>query len=129
MARKAWESLSPGYRQRLERAGMTRQDFKQGRPLAAARGHGATPEHPHRYDPAKYPKYHRERVRLEKQLQARKRMLWGASPRWDDDRSERHIRESLVSLQRLRDLMSLDDEEIIDAARETSDTYKLLYYH
>jgi hypothetical protein len=43
--RKGWESLSPDYRGRLSRRGITKSQYEHGRPLSGARGHGATPEH------------------------------------------------------------------------------------
>lgn len=39
MARKAWDALSPTYRQRLERAGITEQKHREGVKLSKARGH------------------------------------------------------------------------------------------
>jgi hypothetical protein len=41
MARKAWGDLSPDYRDRLERRGITETAHAFGAPLRAARGHGA----------------------------------------------------------------------------------------
>lgn len=43
-----WDSLSPAYRARLERGGITRSGYLRGDTLGAARGHkpGRTPEHP-----------------------------------------------------------------------------------
>lgn len=46
MARKQWGNLSPGYRARLERRGISASDYAAGVSLADARGHGATPERP-----------------------------------------------------------------------------------
>jgi hypothetical protein len=43
--RRSWESLSPAYRNRLSRYGITKSQYERGRPLAGARGHGQTPEH------------------------------------------------------------------------------------
>src|ERR1700719_2004143 len=43
--RRAWESLSEPYRKRLQRHGITKSQYEHGRPLAGARGHGATPGH------------------------------------------------------------------------------------
>lgn len=43
--RRAWESLSPAYRARLSRNGISKRDYERGRNLSAARGHYATPEH------------------------------------------------------------------------------------
>lgn len=47
MARQRdWSNLSPNYRARLERGGITRQSYEQGANLRAARGHAHTPERP-----------------------------------------------------------------------------------
>jgi hypothetical protein len=53
MARKAWRDLSPSYRRRLERRGITqfRHDVTRAN-LSEARGHGRAPEHP--YSPASH---------------------------------------------------------------------------
>lgn len=45
MKRKGWESLSPAYRKRLERNGITASAYAQGASLQKARGHRTTPEH------------------------------------------------------------------------------------
>ncbi len=39
MARKGWDLLSPAYRARLERKGITEQGYAGGQSLSAARGH------------------------------------------------------------------------------------------
>lgn len=39
MARKGWGSISPGYRERLERGGITEQSYESGASLSEARGH------------------------------------------------------------------------------------------
>src|ERR1700722_16012146 len=63
--RKSWESLSPAYRTRLSRGGVTRGQYELGARLANARGHGATPEHPEdaAKNPEKYREYNRKRRR------------------------------------------------------------------
>lgn len=48
MSRKGWNLLSPGVRSRYERAGVSRGEYESGTSLAAARGHGKTPERPSR---------------------------------------------------------------------------------
>ncbi len=48
--RRSWESLTPAYRRRLERSGLTRAGYESGAPLTGARGHGTTPERPDRQD-------------------------------------------------------------------------------
>jgi hypothetical protein len=63
--RRGWESLSPEYRARLARRGITKSQYEHGRPLAGARGHGATPEHglkDARKNPRKYGDYLRKRA-------------------------------------------------------------------
>lgn len=42
MARKSWDELSPSYRARLERKGITREAHASGTSLQRARGHGNT---------------------------------------------------------------------------------------
>ena len=39
MARRPWDDLSPDYRRRLERTGVTPADYSRGVALAGARGH------------------------------------------------------------------------------------------
>lgn len=63
--RKGWDNLSPAYRDRLSRRGITKSQYEHGRPLAGARGHGATPEHglkSARRNPKKYGDYIRKRA-------------------------------------------------------------------
>lgn len=48
--RRSWDSLTPAYRRRLERSGLTRSAYESGAPLTGARGHGKTPERPERAD-------------------------------------------------------------------------------
>ncbi len=48
--RRSWESLTPAYRRRLERSGITRAGYESGAPLTGARGHKSTPERPGRAD-------------------------------------------------------------------------------
>lgn len=63
--RRAWADLSPNYRKRLERGGITKRDYDRGRNLSAARGHFATPEHGIKSaekHPEKYGEYIRKRA-------------------------------------------------------------------
>jgi hypothetical protein len=62
--RRAWETLSAPYRKRLQRHGITKSQYENGRPLSGARGHAATPEHglkSARKHPKKYGDYIRKR--------------------------------------------------------------------
>ena len=60
--RRKWEQLSESYRRRLGRAGMSQRDYERGVNLAAARGHGRTPERPERAyrQPVRYKEYIRK---------------------------------------------------------------------
>ena len=59
MARKAWQKLSPAYRKRLERGGISRTAYENGASLSRARGHRATPEHPSDVDHGDAERYSR----------------------------------------------------------------------
>jgi hypothetical protein len=48
MARKSWGALTPAYRRRLERGGVSQSAYESGASLKAARGHARTPEHRHK---------------------------------------------------------------------------------
>jgi len=56
-SREKWNALSDRYKARLARHGITEQRYLSGEPLAGARGHARTPEHPGRATPARYPEY------------------------------------------------------------------------
>jgi hypothetical protein len=63
--RRNWESLSPNYRARLSRYGITKSQYEHGRSLSGARGHGATPEHglkDAKKNPRKYGDYIRKKA-------------------------------------------------------------------
>jgi hypothetical protein len=59
--RKAWESLTPKYRARLSRGGVTKTSYQRGDSLSKARGHANTPEHPR--EAARKPERYREYLR------------------------------------------------------------------
>ena len=63
--RKIWAELSPAYRARLERAGVTERVYGSGASLQGARGHAATPERPGRAErhATVYANYIRARVK------------------------------------------------------------------
>jgi hypothetical protein len=62
--RRSWDSLSPSYRARLSRGGITKARYERGDSLTAARGHSKTPEHPERAqkNPQRYRKYLQKRA-------------------------------------------------------------------
>lgn len=78
MARRGWESLTPAYRQRLTRAGVTRAQYERGESLQAARGHAGTPERPERAvrHPGQYGDYLARRDRMVRRFMARKERLF-----------------------------------------------------
>lgn len=136
MARKGWDSLRPDYRERLERNGVSRQDYEQGASLKKGRGHEKTPERPRYYDAAKYKEYHQRRSSLEKQLADKKKDLFGnrapdakGRPRWNAERSEQNIRENPPSLKMLQWALEASEDELIDAIREDDETFSFLGYH
>jgi hypothetical protein len=129
MARKGWNSLSPAYRARIEKAGLTQADYEAGTSLTRARGHANTPERPSSYNPTKYQKYNTERNKLIAKVEQRKQELFGDSARWSKGRSDRIIREKPPSLALMRWALEADDGEIIDAIREDPETFHFLCYH
>jgi len=129
MARKGWNSLSPAYRARIEKAGLTQADYEAGTSLTRARGHANTPERPRSYDPAKYQQYNSKRKQLTSQVEQRKQQVFSDSPRWDRGRSDRAIREKPPSLKLMRWALAATDQEIADAIREDPETYRFLMYH
>jgi len=131
MARKGWGSLSPAYRARLEKAGLTRTEYEQGVSLQKARGHERTPERPTRANPQKHAQYISERKRLTAELEAKKDRLFGDRPRWDEDRSSRAIREYPPTMNHLRWAVSskATEQDLVDAIREDAETFRFLGYH
>lgn len=64
--RKGWDAISPGYRSRLEKAGITEQAYNSGASIKKGRGHSNTPEHGFKEavrHPEKYPEYLRKHTR------------------------------------------------------------------
>lgn len=58
--RKGWNQLSPGYRARLEKSGISQRAYERGQSIARARGHAETPEHGKKQaqrNPVRYRKY------------------------------------------------------------------------
>lgn len=127
--RKGWDALKPGYRSRLEKAGVSRKAYESGASLRKGRGHEHTPERPTSYNPSEYPRYAQDRARLVRAVQTRKRQVWGDRPRWHEARSARALREHPPSMQQLRWALAADNEEILSALLETPKTHQWLFYH
>lgn len=127
--RKGWDNLRPDYRERLERKGVTREDYDAGVPLSKARGHEHTPESPKSYDPQKYQKYDNERQRLYTELQAKKEAMFGHSARWDAERSEKTMKEYPPPLSLLRWAVEAEEDELYENLVSDPETYAFLGYH
>jgi hypothetical protein len=68
-SRKGWHALSPGYRARLEKNGVTKAQYDAGKSIAKARGHSQTPEHGIREalrKPARFKKYIAKKAKKQK---------------------------------------------------------------
>ena len=63
-----WKNLTPAYKKRLIRAGITREKYIRGESRSAARGHAATPERPSRAtrNPEKYSGYLSKQNRIDR---------------------------------------------------------------
>jgi hypothetical protein len=95
MARnRNWDSLSPSYRSRLARSGISRGDYESGASLESARGHKSTPEHPERAESnaQRYSDYLRNRNRVITEIQQIKEQLFSGRPKWNRASSLRYIK-------------------------------------
>jgi hypothetical protein len=127
--RRGWDALSPGYRQRLERKGISRGDYESGISIQAARGHAHTPERPAQPNiAAKFPQYAANRSQKIRDLEAKKQRVFGGSIRWDPIRSTRMIMKYLPTMRELDWALGATDQELYDAVREDFDSHKYLGY-
>ena len=136
MARRQWSNLSATYRKRLERGGITKRSYEAGESLKEARGHRHTPEHPLEAmrNPQKYPTYYVERANLIRDVQERKRILFGASKKWNGPRSLRMIKQGTggahpPSNAQLRWALKATEDEIMEALEGADDDISFLFYH
>lgn len=129
MARKGWDQLSSGYRDRIIKAGMTREDYEAGRSLAKARGHSKTPERPSSFDPKKFPQYASERQRLANDLVRQKRAFFYKQPKWNPLEAKKIIDKLAPPLKDMRKALSWTVEQWINAIRENPEKWAFLGYH
>jgi len=127
MARKGWDQLSPNYRARLEKSGISKTAYGRGESIKAARGHSQTPERP--TQAAQFPNYQIERNRLSKAVAAKKQALCGTSPKWNPKRANEKFRKDPPPMARLRQWAKLSREEWLDAIREDPTAAAYLGYH
>lgn len=126
-----WNNLSPAYRARLQQAGITKGDYESGAPLAKARGHAKTPEHPQRAETPnnrqKYKEYLQRRAALENQVIAKKQELFGNSPKFNASRSADKVKNQPMSLMRrfLDEGLGLFDDPDYDDIKDSC----ILCYH
>lgn len=130
MARKGWDSLSPGYRQRLEKGGISKTAYNRGESLQKARGHAQTPERPSQpKQREKFPQYHSERQRLVNAVNRKKQDFFGTSPKWNPEKAKANMSKYAPPLALLRWAMDADYEEWLNAIREEPERYAWLGYH
>lgn len=137
--RKGWESLSPAYRKRLERGGISAADYGAGHSLSRARGHATTPEHPtDKIAKSKYPAYYARRQQLIRDFIEKKDRLWGryqnelrrnGSPRFSPKRSADNVRNGKMSNKQLEWALEADEDELIDALSNDPENFSWIGYH
>lgn len=127
MARKGWGSLSPGYKARLEKAGISKRDYEKGQSIQAARGHANTPERPKQG--ANFPQYQAERDRLVNRVAAKKQAFFGTKPIWNPKRAAMKFKKDPPPMAALRKWASLTKEEWLGAIREDPSAATYLGYH
>jgi hypothetical protein len=124
VAGRNWDGLSPAYRKRLERAGITKRAYESGVSLEKARGHASTPERPERAEknPEKYRKYRDKKNDAIKYIQDFKRSKWappyqGVAP-WNEKRSEMAVRKDPETgkLRGVKDLQVI--KAMVDIAKK-----------
>jgi hypothetical protein len=130
VAGRNWDGLSPAYRKRLERAGITRRAYESGASLQKARGHESTPERPERArepepgKPDKYKKYREKIKNTVKYIQDFKRDKWappyqGVAP-YNEKRSEMAVKKDPETgkLRGVKDLQVI--KAMVDIAKKDS---------
>ena len=127
MARKGWDQLSPAYRARLEKGGVSKTAYERGESIQAARGHSRTPERPTQAQ--NFPQYQNERNKLVDKVASRKQAFFGTSPKWNPIRARRAFNANPPPMAKLRYWSTLSREEWLDAIREDPEVAAYLGYH
>lgn len=130
MAKKGWDNLSPGYRERLERKGLSKEDYEQATSLKKYRGHEHTPEKPKDViaHPDKYVKYVSERDKLIKELMKKKEQVWGDSPKWNKRKAKENLTKNDIPMALLRKANRMTGDDWLDAIREDHSIWYFLGY-
>lgn len=127
MKRKGWDQLSPAYRKRLERGGVSKRDYQTGKSLSKGRGHANTPERPKQAEkhPEKFGKYlARKRDKVVKHIQKQ----LGSEPRFNLDTVKKGV--GMMDIEELDNTMYYGAEELKQkAASHPIDEYNKYWYH
>lgn len=133
MARvRDWNALGDAQKHRYERSGISRSDYESGVSLAAARGHGATPERPGQ---GKEEPRFREYYELRKEITQLKKDVFGhnvgkASQREMSKKGRRALEKARAYLQEMKDNQLSWDEMQAAYPELTHDEYDWLrHYH
>lgn len=134
--RKPWASLSPNYRERLARKGITPQMHAAGESIRAARGHEHTPEHPSEAGkrPGDFIDYVSERRTLQVRVAQMKRQMFGDEHKFNPRRSREIVGKGwdgnhAPSNTLLRWALDASFDEIMDAITSGDEDYSFLWYH
>jgi hypothetical protein len=134
--RQPWGSLSPSYRDRLSKAGITPQMHAAGESIRAARGHEHTPEHPQEgiKDATRFRDWFATRQALVRRVAKRKERLFGDSHKWNGRKNYGLVNKGAdgahpPSIAMLRWALDASDDEWIEALESRDDDYSFLFYH
>src|SRR5262245_21746630 len=133
--RQPWESLSPSYRERLSRKGITPGMHAAGESIRAARGHERTPEHPRegQTQPVQFPQWMQTRRSLVRQVNVRKDSIWGSSHKYRSRGARKVTNEGVngnpPSNAMLQWALQATAEELELAAESGDEEYAFLWYH
>jgi hypothetical protein len=138
-ARKTWDQYSEAYRKRLERNGITRDNY-QSASKAKARGHEHTPERPSQTFakdpskvPARYRAYAQRQQSLTQRVAAHKRRLFRTSLKYNPARSNRNVRLNPAtkrppSRQAMEHFLTLGPDDVLNIDW-SDDENAYLFYH
>ena len=129
MARKGWNSLSPEYRKRLEKAGISKTDYESGQSLRTARGHANTPERPTAKNAGTFRAYQATRSQLTQAVLSRKHYFFSTAPIWNPRQAMRKFASDPPPLDLLRKWSKMSKQEMIDEIREEPNYAAYLGYH
>jgi hypothetical protein len=136
-SRRDWSQLSPAYRSRLTRGGITQSEYESGANLSKARGHEKTPEHPKDAvkDKVRYREYLKSTKRLAREVIKRKERLFGGRFKWHQGRAAEYVMSGGIGVPvpgrtQLMKAVGLSDQEFEEyCAMQTDDDWRFLWYH